>query len=60
MVDFRIIDTLSMHNQPPKFPNPLNPPCQGDFGNFERVEVVRSETRIGKCILISRVYYNSI
>ena len=32
--------------------NPLNPPCQGDFGNFERVGI------IGKCLLISRVYYN--
>ncbi len=31
--------------------NPLNPPCQGDFRNFERLGV------IGKCPLISRVYY---
>ena len=32
--------------------NPLNPPYQGDFEDFAPVEI------IGKCILISRVYYN--
>ena len=31
--------------------NPLNPPYQGDFEDFAPVEI------IGKCILISRVYY---
>ncbi len=31
--------------------NPLNPPYQGDFEDFGPVEI------IGKCILISRVYY---
>ena len=31
--------------------NPLNPPYQGDFDDFALVEI------IGKCILISRVYY---
>ena len=57
IVKFRIIDTLSMQNQPPKSPNPPSPPYQGgnryqgDFGNFDRVGV------IGKCLLISRVYY---
>ena len=33
--------------------NPLNPPYQGDFEDFAPIEI------IGKCILISRVYYNS-
>ncbi len=33
--------------------NPLNPPYQGDFEDFAPVEV------IGKCILISRVYYKT-
>ena len=33
--------------------NPLNPPYQGDFEDFAPVEI------IGKCILISRVYYYS-
>ena len=32
--------------------NPLNPPYQGDFEDVAPVEI------IGKCILISRVYYN--
>ena len=31
--------------------NPLNPPYQGGFEDFAPVEV------IGKCILISHVYY---
>ena len=31
--------------------NPLNPPYQGDFGNFTQVGV------IGKCSLIFRIYY---
>ena len=42
--------------------NPLNPltplsggnSCQGDFEDFAQVEI------IGKCILISCVYYNAI
>ncbi len=29
MVDFRIIWTRPMNNQPPKSPNPPSPPCQG-------------------------------
>ena len=49
MVDFRIIDTLSMHRHPPKSPRK-----QGDFGNFERVGV------IGKCLLISLIHHSSI
>ena len=32
--------------------NPLNPPYQGDFGNFAKVRV------IGKCILISLIHHN--
>ena len=31
MVNSIMTYTLSIHNQPPKSPNPLNPPCQGDF-----------------------------
>ena len=59
MVDFRITETLQMHSQPPKSPNPPSPPYQGgnryqgDFGNFARVGV------IGRCLLISLIHYNS-
>ena len=34
--------------------NPLNPPYQGDFEDLAPIEI------IGKCILISRVYYKSL
>ena len=49
MVDFRIIDTLSMHRYPPKSPRK-----QGDFGKFERGGV------IGKWLLISLIHHKSV
>ena len=51
IVDLRINGILSIHSQPPKSPNP---PYQGGFEDFAPVEI------IGKCILISRVYYKSL
>ena len=56
IVDVRINETLSIHSQPPKSLPDLSgcATYQGDFADFAPVEI------IGKCILISRVYYNSL
>ena len=60
MVNFRITYTLSIHNQPPKSPNPLNPPCQGDLGNSGGLHEAAIRGTIGERLHIYIVHHNTV